>query len=134
MIMRGSWIIRTLMLVIAVFAVPSLRLTAMQCPPCARPDGSSMHQEMSHGSGHRMAGPAPALWDDDSTHECPHCPASQCARIAPCASSSNAAAVMTPFVVTHTASDQAMPARVPRQLFSTSHQPPTPPPQLISQG
>jgi hypothetical protein len=127
-------ITRSLMLVIGVLAIPSLRPMVMQGPHCAQHEGASIHQDMPQGSEHGMADRRTTSWDDGSTHDCPHCPASECAQIASCASSSGPAAVMTPFVVTHAAAHRAILPGVRHQLSSANHQPPTPPPQTDLPG
>jgi len=121
---------RLAMLMLGVLSVPSIGPAAMQRPHCAQ-HGPSAAQAHS-GDGHHMPGSSSTSWESATQHDCPHCPAAECARIAPCTTSSSAAVSATSHAVTQSATDRAAPRRVQPHLHSTTHQPPTPPPQLIS--
>ena len=123
---------RLLMLVLGVLSVPSIGLAAMQRPHCAQHSPSAVHQEAHPGMGQQAPEPSPTSWDGATSHDCPHCPATECARVAPCATSSNAAVSVTSLAVDQSVTHRATLRRVQHHLSSTTHQPPTPPPQLIS--
>jgi hypothetical protein len=123
---------RILMLVLGILSVPSVGPTAMQRPHCAQHESSAMHPEAHSGTHQMPASTDSTFWDSATQHECPHCPATECARVAPCTTSSNAAISATPLAVTQSTTRRAVLRRVGHHLYSTTHQPPTPPPQLIS--
>lgn len=123
---------RMLMLVLGVVSVPSIGLAAMQRPHCAQHVPSPGGQEAHSGDTHQAPEPAPVSWDTASEHVCPHCPATDCARIAPCTASSTAAISEASLTVSEPASDRVSVRKVRIQPYSATHQPPTPPPQLIS--
>lgn len=127
-----SRVTRVVMLAVGVLSVPSVGPAAMQRPHCAQHTHSGIHRE-AHSSGrHQMPDPVPISWESATKHDCPHCPATECARLAPCATSSNAAVAVPPLAVTQSATHRALPRRVQHGFYSTTHQPPAPPPQLIS--
>lgn len=130
--LRMSQITRVLMLGLGILSVPSVGPAAMQRPHCARHNPSAIHQVAHSGGGHQMADPGPKSWETATKHDCPHCSATECAWVAPCTTSSNAAVSATSPAVTQSATDRATPRRVQPHLYSTTHQPPTPPPQLIA--
>ena len=130
--LRMHQITRVVMLVLGVLSVPSVGPAAMQRPHCARHEPSAMHQEAHSGDGQQMPESRSTSWGSPTRHDCPHCPATECARVAPCTTSSNAAISVTSLPVTQPATHRANLRRVQHRLYSTTHQPPTPPPQLIS--
>lgn len=123
---------RMSMLVLGVLSVPSVGPAAMQRPHCAQHDPSAVHRGAHSGTHQVPASNDATSWDSATQHECPHCPATECARVAPCTTSSNAAVSVTAPAVTQSATHRAILPRIQHHLYSTTHQPPTPPPQLIS--
>ena len=121
------------MLVLGVVSVPSVGLGAMQRPHCEQNDGAAGERTSHAGPQHQMPEPSsPTSWESGSQHDCPHCPPAECSQVAPCATSPTptiieASGTIIPLTV---ASDGV--AKLPIQPGSTSHEPPTPPPQLIS--
>jgi hypothetical protein len=130
--LRMRRIIRVVMLVLGVLSVPSVGPAAMQGPHCAQHTPSAMHQGAHSGNGQQMPEPGSTSWESGTQHDCPHCPATECARVAPCTTSSNAAVSVTSPAVNQSVTHRAGLRRAQHHLFSTTHQPPTPPPQLIS--
>jgi len=128
---RTGRMTRMLMLVLGVLSVPSIGPAAMQRPHCAQHVRSPGHQVPHSGDTHQ-AGPALVSWESATEHACPHCPATDCARIAPCTASSNAAISEASLTVPDPVSDRVGVRRVRVHPYSATHQPPTPPPQLIS--
>ena len=123
---------RVLMLVLGVLSVPSVGPGAMQRPHCAQHDSSALHQNGHSGDGQQVPAPRPTSWDGVTDHNCPHCPATECARVAPCTTSSNAAVSGTSLEVSQSVTHRATLPRVQHHLYSIIHRPLTPPPQLIS--
>jgi len=130
--LRMRQITRVVMLGLGVLSVPSVGPAAMQRPHCAQHTPSGIHREAHSGGRHQMPDPVPTSWESATKHDCPHCPATECARVAPCTTSSNPAVSVPSLAVTQSATNRVIPRRVQHQLYSTTHQPPTPPPQLIS--
>lgn len=130
--LRMRQITRVVMLVLGILSVPSVGPAAMQRPHCAQHGPSARHQEAHSGARHHMPAPVPASWESATKHDCPHCPATECARVAPCTTSSTAAVSVPSLTVTQSGTNRVIPRRVQHQLYSRTHQPPTPPPQLIS--
>jgi len=124
---RMRQLTRMLMLVVGVVSVPSVGPAAMQRPHCAQHDPAAQHR-----GGHQMPDPGRTSWEGATKHDCPHCPATECARIAPCTASSNAAVSPASLAVTVSAPQRNLFRPVQHELHSKTHQPPTPPPQLIS--
>jgi hypothetical protein len=130
---RVSPITGALMLVLGILSVPSVGPAAMQRPHCAQHGPSAVPQVAHSGGEHQMPEPTgSASWESATKHDCPHCPATECARLAPCTTSSNAAVSVTALAVTQSATHRDVFPRLQHHLYSTTHQPPTPPPQLIS--
>lgn len=123
---------RMLMLVLGVLSVLSVGPAAMQRPHCAQHETSATHANAQSGDGHHITSTGSTSWDGATNHDCPHCPATECARVAPCTTSSNAAVSGTSLEVRRTVTHRAILRRVQHDLYSVIHQPPTPPPQLIS--
>lgn len=130
MALRMRQITRALMLVLGVLSVPSVGPAAMQRPHCAQHGPSAVQAHSGHG--HQMPGSSPTSWESATKHDCPHCPAAECARVAPCATSSIAALSEASLTVTDLATDRVRVRRVQVHPYSSTQQPPTPPPQLIS--
>lgn len=121
------------MLVLGILGVPSVGPAAMQRPHCSAHGSAVMDQQMHSRSTHQApASTDPASWESSSGHECPHCPATECARVAPCASASTAVILEASLAVSDLATARVRVRRVQVHPYSSIQQPPTPPPQLIS--
>ena len=129
---RRSRITRILMLVLGVLAVPSLGPAAMQRPHCAQHDTAGEHT--AHAGGpQQLSEPGASLsWRSSSQHECAHCPPTECAQVAACTTSTTATIIEVSGAVISLAIDRVTLPRLLVQPASTNHEPPTPPPQLIS--
>lgn len=123
---------RMSMLVLGVLSVPSVGPAAMQRPHCAQHDPSAVHQGAHSGTHQVPASNDATSWDSATQHECPHCPATECARVAPCTVASNAAISEVSVTVPNLVADLVGVRRMRVHPHSAAHQPPTPPPQLIS--
>jgi hypothetical protein len=119
------------MLIIGIASVPGLGPEALQRPHCVQHRAAALH------SGHlaalqNAAGRESPAWTKAATHNCPHCPASECARVAPCASSSLTALSPTSIAVTHLQGSRTTIRLDGDQASSVPSSPDTPPPQLIA--
>ena len=74
------------MLLLGILAVPSVGPEALQPPHCLQHAGAGAHPVHSTAATHSRSGGSSA-WAQGHGHDCPHCPASECARVSPCASS-----------------------------------------------
>jgi hypothetical protein len=118
---------RTLMLALGIFAIPGTGQAAVDGSHCARHDAAS---GMEHAGGMHaiQSGHHAAAWQDASSHACPHRPATECARIAPCAGASSSIVVAsTPAPIAFSAERVRLFA-VRDEVHSLLRQPPTPPP------
>jgi hypothetical protein len=125
-------LVRTLMLVLGILAMPSTGQAAVDGSHCARHQATAFQMEHA-GSMHAMM-PAhqAAAWQDGSSHTCPHCPASECARLAPCAgASASVIAVSAPTPIGFS-TDRVRIFPIRDAVHSVLRQPPTPPPLLVS--
>jgi hypothetical protein len=125
-------LVRTLMLVLGVLGMPSAGQAALNGFHCARHDASAMR--MGHADTvHPMAAAhQAAAWQDASSHTCPHCPASECARVVPCAGASSSVITVSAPAPIAFSTDRVriLPSR--DAVHSVLRQPPTPPPLLVS--
>jgi hypothetical protein len=125
-------LMRTLMLVVGVLGMPSTGQAAMNGAHCARHDGSAMLMGHAGAIHQRAAARQAGAWQGAPSHTCPHCPASECARIAPCAgASSSVIAVSAPTPIAFS-TDRVRILPIRDAVYSVLRQPPTPPPLLVS--
>ena len=132
--LRGSprSLVRTLMLVLGILAMPSTGQAAVNGSHCARHEAATFQMEHAGGMDAMMLGHQVAAWQDASSHTCPHCPASECPRIAPCAgASSSVIAVSAPTPIAFS-TDRVRIFPIRDAVHSVLRQPPTPPPLLVS--
>lgn len=121
-----------LMLVLGIASVPNVGLSALHRSHCTRHAGALINGGHVVASPHTVPGDESATWTKAASHDCAHCPASECARTAPCTSASMTA--LTPVGV-DVIDLQAirLPGRFVRDSApSASYPPDTPPPQLIA--
>src|SRR5215207_10091115 len=94
------------------------------------------HTRAAHSSSAPVehdSGPlATPSWTQGSNHDCPHCPPSDCSRLAPCATSGSVAAAEPSTPIADLPPHSVTPTTYNRQHPSTLVQPPTPPPQLVA--
>ena len=119
------------LLLVGILSTPGLGLGLVQRSHCAAHEASMMHV-VHPGGGHVGHQGSILSWTRPMHSDCPHCPATECATVAPCSFSSTSAT--SPLILTlktppihHLAT---FPVRV--SVRSTTHQPPTPPPQTIA--
>ena len=119
-------IIRLLMLALGIISVPSVGPSALQGPHCAQHGASMIH------AAHGLPSSGRAWTRASSPHECPHCPAAECAQVAPCAGSATTALTPTRALFADLRGHRAaVDLKVQRALSATSP-PDTPPPQSIA--
>jgi hypothetical protein len=123
-----SRISRIVMLVVGVLSVPSVGVRAMQRPHCAQ-HTQSAHVVANH---HQPSSAHTAAVQPGSQHECPHCPARDCAHLVPCNTSTSPVTAAATLLVTALSPDPVGVPPVRAYMHSRTHQPPTPPPQLIA--
>ena len=127
---RRRYAISLLLLIAAILSTP-LGWGIAGTSHCAQHGASPMHGVRS-GTGHLGSQYMDATWSRPSHTDCPHCPASECAILSPCATSTMVVRVTQPphLVWFEAHSSSFLPAHEP--VRSATHQPPTPPPQLIA--
>jgi hypothetical protein len=124
-------VLRCLMLVLGVLSAPSIGVETLQRPHC------SQHEHASHHHGYGSAsmdahGPDSATWTQAHDHRCPHCPATECARVSPCSGSTSSALTPADVAVTDITAHRVAVDLASTQAVSAVSQPDTPPPQLIA--
>jgi hypothetical protein len=124
--------VRSLMLVLGVASVPSVGLTMPERSHCAQHESMSRHE----GNGSDRTSPAHDLdspaWTQHHDHDCPHCPATECARVSPCSGSTTTALIATSVAVADLNGHRVAVDLARVQAFSSTSQPDTPPPQPIA--
>lgn len=131
----ASWLARIArlpMLVAGIVATPSVGMDAMQRPHCAQHELAVHRPHQATPSSRTGKGNDTQSWTQRHDHRCSHCPASECARLAPCAGSS-VTAVAPPRAVAGNLDSHQVAVDLGRQhVHSASPPPDTPPPQLIA--
>src|SRR6476661_2978074 len=114
---------RIVVLVLAILSLPGTGLGAVHRPHCTTHPGSSPghHQAASVHTGMLQPG---------IPHECPHCPATECANQVPCTGSNTLLVSAGPVPRSEPSSHRVTVSPLPCTVRSRTHQPPTPPPQL----
>jgi hypothetical protein len=124
--------VQLLMLVLGVVATPSVGLDAMQRPHCAQHE-LAVGLRAQRGAPAPVAhGPSQAAWAQQHDHGCHHCPASECARVSPCAGPVTIALVPSRAVVYDLQSHRVALDLDRQQARSAVSPPEPPPPQLIA--
>jgi hypothetical protein len=121
-----SRITNILMLVLGILSVPSVGARAMQGPHCAKHEQPTLHPAHQASSAH------PESVQPGTPHDCPHCPARECAHVVPCATSTSPVTAAASLVVTESSPGHVGVRTVRTHARSRTHEPPTPPPQLIA--
>lgn len=123
--------LRALMLMLAIISLPSIGLDALQRPHCTQHEAPAIHAGHAPGGGHTSPDGS-RRWTTPPTHECPHCPAAECARVSPCAGSTSTALSPTEVdmlgLFTHRVHLQPARDRADSAIPPTD----TPPPQAIA--
>ena len=122
-----SRITKILMLVLGVLSTPNVGARAVQGPHCAKHEQSALHPAHHQASSAHAASVQPG-----TQHDCPHCPATECAHLVPCATSTNPVTAAVSLVVTEFSPGHVGVPTVRTHARSRTHEPPTPPPQLIA--
>jgi len=126
----ASRAIRSLMVALGIISAPSVGLNALQRPHCVQHTmlaGHKGHSSPSSAVPHAHDG----MWTEAQDHRCPHCPASDCARIAPCMGSATVAVIPKRVEVPSVQSHRARVALARDHAYSAISPPDTRPPQLI---
>jgi hypothetical protein len=119
-----------LMVILGIMSVPSLGMGAWQRPHCAQ-HGTAIH--VGHGvASDRAPSHGAPTWTRGTNHECSHCPASECAKVSPCASSTTTALSPKGIGMTGCPVHRVIIDLAGEQAASADFPPDTPPPQLIA--
>src|SRR5262245_62870877 len=73
---------RLVMLALSLLGLPSVTLSAHQATHCSA--GMAVGHSATGVPDHHASRPATSRWITGSSHECPHCPPSECIRMAAC--------------------------------------------------
>ena len=120
------------MLMLGIVAAPSVGLEALQRPHCIQ-HGVVAARGGHHAASERQApGRGSPSWRQAGNHECPHCPATECARVSPCTGSTTTALSPAAVAVTYLTGHRVALDLVRDQASSAQAPPDTPPPQLIA--
>ena len=122
-----SRITKILMLLLGILSTPSVGARALQGPHCAKHEQSALHPAHHQASSAHAASVQPG-----TQHDCPHCPATECAHLVPCATSTSPVTAAASLVVTESSPGHVGVPTVRTHARSRTHEPPTPPPQLIA--
>ena len=120
-----------LLLLVGVLSTPGLGLNLVQRSHCAGHAASSMHL-VEPGGGHAGHQGSTPLWTRPAHSDCSHCPASECATVAPCSPSILSAALASSATFGTPSAHLVSLVRLTTSSHSTTQQPPTPPPQSIA--
>jgi hypothetical protein len=122
---------RSALLLVGILSTPGLGLALVRRSHCATHEASVMHV-VDPGGGHvGHQGPLPS-WTRPTHSDCPHCPASECASLAPCSISGVSAALPSRLTLSTLPAHDPGTIRTETSPESTLQQPPTPPPQTIA--
>jgi hypothetical protein len=119
--------VRLLMLIVGVLATPGAGMDAMQRPHCARHELAAGHRAADVGHDYSQS-----AWAQQHTHTCQHCPASECARVSPCAASLSVALAPSGAGVYDPQGHRVVTDLDRQQARSAVSSPEPPPPQLIA--
>lgn len=123
---------RVTMLALAFVSQPGLGLESMQRSHCARHESGALSTGSVAVASHTHLGTAPRAWGHSHQQECPHCPASECGRLAPCAGPTTTAPSSAGGVIVALRAHRVPVALGPERATSASSLPSTPPPQPIA--
>lgn len=127
-----GWLSRALMLALGIVAAPSVGVEALQRPHCAQHGTTGAHGGQHGASVQTAAGTSASAWSQAGTHECPHCPPAECARISPCTGASTTAPLPRTAGIGSPISHRVRLDPVRDQATSAVYPPHTPPPQPIT--
>jgi hypothetical protein len=120
-----------LMLLLGIAGVPSTASAALQRPHCAQHEQGRQHDRPRASSTTVAPAEGQLTWTTHQGHECPHCPASECARVSPCAGTLTAVAPARTSIA-DPQGHRVVIDRLRQLARSAISTPPTPPPQLIA--
>jgi hypothetical protein len=129
--MSSSKVGRFFLLLVGILSTPGLGLALVQRSHCATHEASVMHVVHSGGGHVGHQGPAPS-WTRPTHSDCPHCPATECASLAPCSISGISVALPSRLTLSTPPAHHPGTIRIETSPDSTLQQPPTPPPQPIA--
>jgi hypothetical protein len=128
---RPRRMIKVMMLLLGIVAAPSVGLQAVQRPHCVQHGAMVAHGGHGSTAEHATSAGTPA-WSRAHSHECAHCPASECARVTPCTSSTPTALSPVGLAVIGLLGHRVPLDAIREQAASAYSLLDTPPPQLIA--
>jgi hypothetical protein len=120
-----------LMLLLGIAGVPSTASAALQRPHYAQHEQTGQHDRPTASSTIVAQAQGQIAWTNHQGHECPHCPAFECARVSPCAGSLTAIAPSCK-AIADPQGHRVVIDRLRQVARSAVPAPPSPPPQLIA--
>lgn len=123
--------VRLLLLLMSILSTPGLGLGSIRHSHCAGHEGSAMHV-VHPGGGHAGHNSSHISWTRPTHSDCPHCPASECASIAPCSVSGISAVLPILLTLSSPLAHHVGSIRIETSPDSIIQQPPTPPPQTVA--
>ena len=124
--------IKLLMLLLGIASVPGVGVADLQRPHCGQYELGGHHEPRSTSPSAVAHHQIEQTWTPRHTHECPHCPASGCARVSACAGSSSTAVAPTRVAVADIYGHGVTADRLRQFVHSVVSRPPTPPPQVLA--
>jgi hypothetical protein len=122
---------RFALLLVGILSTPGFGLALVQRSHCATHEASVMHVVHPGGEHVGHQGPAPS-WTRPMHSDCPHCPGTECASLAPCSISGISAALPSRLTLSTPLAPHPGTIGIETSPESTLQQPPTPPPQPIA--
>ena len=123
------------MLVLGIASVPGVGLRPLGPPHCFHREMSAMGAHdahfMSASSSARLSGEF-STWSRPTSHECTHCPPSDCGLASVCSNSTVVASSPSTVAVTISDGQGTVVDRTENVLLSTASPPDPPPPRLIA--
>jgi hypothetical protein len=121
---------RLVMLALSLLGLPGVTLSAHQVTHCR--EGTAAEHSLTAMPDHHASGPTTSRWTTGSSHECPHCPPSECIRTAACGGTATLALSASGHPVNTLPMHGVMPVGDADRATSANSPPDTPPPQTIS--
>ena len=128
---RARRVFQLVMLLLAVVSLSGLGPDVLQRSHCAQHEVSA-HAAHTPAVQHPGQAPEGATWRAHDQHDCPHCPASECARVSPCSSSTFSVLSPRAIELAGFLGHRVAVRPVRDRADSATSSPVNPPPQLIA--
>ena len=120
------------MMVLAIVSLTGLGPNVLERPHCAQHGATDAPGGHAAGARHGGAVETSGVWTSPASHDCPHCPATDCARVAPCAGSVSTALSPGGVGLFGPSLRRLIAAAGPERADSACPPPDAPPPQPIA--